>query len=225
MTSSLDNRQALDPAIWLDEHGDYLYRYALLRTRDSSAAEDLVQETLLAAVRSCQKQEQPASERSWLERILRQKLVEHFRRTAKPGESLSAHGEERHELDLFERSGEWRGHWREDRAPVGWPVSATELIEGPEFWQTFDRCLSDLPRRAAIAFTLREIDGLSTEEICELLDMSHGDLCVMLHCSRARLRQALENERFRGQDPHSPKLAGRANHRSGDVASYPSVAA
>ena len=225
MTSSLDSRQALDPAIWLDEHGDYLYRYAFLRTRDSSAAEDLVQETLLAAMRSCQKQEQPAFERSWLQGILRQKLVEHFRRPANPGESHSANGEGQLELDLFERSGEWRGHWREDRAPVGWPVNATELMEVREFWQTFDRCLSDLPRRAAIAFTLREIDGLNTEEICELLDMSHGDLWVMLHCSRAKLRQALENERFRGQDPHPPKLAGRANLRSGDAASYPSVAA
>jgi RNA polymerase sigma-70 factor (ECF subfamily) len=201
MTITPDSMQSPNPTEWLDDHGDYLYRYALMRTRDSSVAEDLVQETLLEAMRSCEKQVDPASERAWLERILRNKLVVHSRRIAKPVDSHSTHGDERFELDLFETSGEWTGHWREDKAPVGWPV---DTLRTQEFWQTFDSCLSDLPRRAGIAFTLREMDGLGAEEICEMLDISPGELYILLHCVRAKLRQALENGWFRGND-HDPR--------------------
>ena len=225
MPTNLDTRQALDPVVLLDEHGDSLYRFALLRTRDSAIAEDLVQETLLAAVPGCDKPADLDSERRWLEGILRQKLREYFLCNSALSKSDSAAEKDPLELDLFEKSGEWIGHWREDQAPVGWPLKATDLVQAGAFWQTFDHCIADLPRRAVIAFTLREIDGLSTEEVCDLLALSQGDLWVMLHCVRAKLRQALEQEWFRGRDRYSSKLAGMAGQPSRDAANYPSFAA
>ena len=225
MPTNLDTRQALDPVVLLDEHGDYLYRFALLLTRDSAIAEDLVQETLLSAMRGCERPADQASERRWLEGILRQRLSEHFRLNATLSKSDSANEKEHLELDFFEKSGEWTGHWREDQAPVGWRLEATDLIQAQAFWQTFDHSLADLPRRAVIAFTLREIDGLGTEEVCELLGLKQRDLWVMLHCVRAKLRQALEQEWFRDRDCCSSKPPGIAGQLSRDAANYPSVAA
>lgn len=225
MAIKLDFSQSLDPVVLLDGHGDYLYRYALLRTREAAIAEELVQETLLAAVRDGSKSADRASERGWLAGLLRQKLRDHFRRSSSPGEPDSVPGNDPLKLDLFETSGEWIGHWRHDQAPVSWEVKTTDPVQSGAFWQAFNRCLADLPRRAVIAFTLREIDGLSSEEICELLSLSQGDLWVMLHCVRAKLRQALAQECFRGQDPRPAKLTGMDVQSLRDAANYPSVAA
>src|SRR5882672_4854524 len=65
---------------WVGEHGDCLYRYALARVRKPEVAEDLVQETFLAAVRGYEKFGGRSSERSWLVGILKNKIVDHFRK-------------------------------------------------------------------------------------------------------------------------------------------------
>ena len=69
-----------DPLRWVDEHGDCLYRYALVRVRTPEVAEDLVQETLLVAVRSQDKFAGRSSQRSWLVGILKNKIVDHYRK-------------------------------------------------------------------------------------------------------------------------------------------------
>ena len=71
---------AAHPDRWVDEHGDCLYRYALLRVRRAEVAEDLVQETLLAAVRTVADFAGRSSERSWLVGILKNKVCDHFRK-------------------------------------------------------------------------------------------------------------------------------------------------
>jgi DNA-directed RNA polymerase specialized sigma24 family protein len=106
-------------------------------------------------------------------------------------------------LNWFESEGAWRGHWHEDQAPVSWPVDAVRLLESREFLETLDRCLARLSPQMAIAFTLREIEGMNSEEICEVLNITPNNLWVILHRSRAKLRHFLELEWFRGHKPAS----------------------
>ncbi|HEY2961338.1 MAG TPA: sigma-70 family RNA polymerase sigma factor [Pyrinomonadaceae bacterium] len=209
MTTSPDIRPCLDPTDWLGEHGDYLYRYALMRVRDTAAAEDLLQETLLAAMGSYQAHEGRSSERTWLIGIMRHKVVDYFRRLARTPEFQMSNEAGRDDLDWFENQGPWRGHWREDQAPIRWPVDAVKLLESREFWEIFDRGLALLSPQMAIAFTLREIDGLSSEEICEILDVTPNNLWVILHRGRAKLRHFLETEWFCGHNP--APTSGRKN--------------
>ena len=86
MKTNPDITPTLDPTDWLGEHGNYLYRYALVRVRDSAVAEDLLQETLLAAMGSYQSHEGRSSERTWLVGIMRHKVVDYFRRIARTRE-------------------------------------------------------------------------------------------------------------------------------------------
>ena len=72
-----------DPQGWLDLHGDYLYRFALLRTREASIAEEMVQETFLAALQARGRFAGQSTERSWLVGILKHKIVDHFRKVAR----------------------------------------------------------------------------------------------------------------------------------------------
>ena len=208
MNTFPDRKLSLDPTDWLREYGDYLYRYALVRVRDVAAAEDLLQETLLAAMGSYQAHEGRSSERTWLVGIMNHKVVDYFRRLARTSEFQILNEEGRDEIGWFESEGTWRGHWREDQAPISWPVEAVKMLESREFWETFDRGLARLSPQMAIAFTLREIDGLSSEEICEILDVTPNNLWVILHRGRTKLRHFLEAEWFRG---HPAPTSGRKN--------------
>ncbi|MCZ6565426.1 MAG: sigma-70 family RNA polymerase sigma factor, partial [Gammaproteobacteria bacterium] len=72
-----------DPSVWLDEHGDALYKYAFMRVRNEATAEDLVQETLLAAIQAIKTYQGQSSERTWLIGILKHKLMDYFRKAAR----------------------------------------------------------------------------------------------------------------------------------------------
>ncbi|MDQ3804212.1 MAG: sigma-70 family RNA polymerase sigma factor [Acidobacteriota bacterium] len=190
---------AVDPSLWVDQHGDYLYRFALLRLRDPSAAEDVVQETLLAALQARGRFAGRGSERTWLTGILKHKIIDHFRRAARThqpdgaGESWMEHGE------MFQQSGEWVGHWDFDNKadPVEWKADPETALERSEFREALGRCLSGLPERVARAFTLREVEGMAGEEICDVLGVTANNLWVMLHRARAQLRHCLEMGWFR----------------------------
>src|SRR5437667_12573881 len=77
------SENASKPSDWLDLHGDYLYRYAMLRVRDASAAEDAAQETLLAALQSYDKYEGRGCERTGLVGILKHDVIHQFRKLAR----------------------------------------------------------------------------------------------------------------------------------------------
>jgi RNA polymerase sigma-70 factor (ECF subfamily) len=184
-------RPLSDPNTWLDAHGDALYRFALQRVRDRTLAEDLVQDTLLAALRARASFAAQASERTWLIAILKNKIIDHFRRSAReaplpehlaPDEAVEA---------MFQAESD--DHWAEP--PSAWPRPDTAL-EQAEFWRVFQNCLEDLPPRQAQAFALSEIDGLSTDELCKLFGASTSNVWVLLHRARLRLRECLETHWF-----------------------------
>lgn len=187
-----------DPGVWVDEHGDYLYKYAMFRMRDASAAEDAVQETFLAAIRAYQKFEGRGSERTWLVGILKHKIIDHFRKSVREapiGETTDEDGPEH--AEFFNRTERWENHWDVNYAPTEWRSTPEELVEQTDFWKVFNDCLSPLPARTASAFTFREVDGLSSEEICELLSISVNNLWVILHRARLHLRNCLEMNWFK----------------------------
>ena len=179
-----------DPATWLDLHGDSLYRFALLRVRNPTTAEDLVQETLLAAWRAQDGFAGQSAERTWLIAILKNKLIDHFRRTSRET-PLPDMADTDDAIDaLFAKHND---HWVSP--PSAW-ASPDDALEQTEFWQVFQDCLASLPARQAQAFTLTEVDGLSTEELCKALAAQPSNVWVMLHRARLRLRECLEQRWF-----------------------------
>ncbi len=185
----------VNPESWVDAHGDYLFGFALLRVRNRDLAEELVQETFLAALKSYKNFAQQSSERTWLVGILKHKIVDHFRRASRERPvadfEVSADDDE-----AFRKSGEWADHWTAEAGPKEWSADPSQLVEQKEFWDIFNRCLSQLPPRLAEAFALREIDGLSSEEVCAVLNVTPNNLWVMLHRARALLRRGLEASWF-----------------------------
>ena len=186
-------RPSPDPGAWVDEHGDYLFRYAMFRLRETTTAEDAVQETLLAALQAYDTYAGRGSERAWLTGILKHKLTDHFRRLGRETPLSQIGGEEFEHGEYFRPPGdEWEGHWAVGYTPSEWCETPESLAEQGEFFRVLDDCLSPLPARVSGAFVLREVDGLGTEEICRTFGVSANNLWVMLHRARLHLRRCLE---------------------------------
>jgi len=182
-----------DPAGWVDAHGDALFRYAWIRVRDRSLAEDMVQEALLAAFRGRDSFSGRSAERTWLVGILKHKIADHFRRKAREGLQDEPFLQENLGRGPFDESGHWAP------GPADWGTDPADLARQAEFLEHLRRCLSDLPASQASAFTLREVDGMGTGEICKILEVSETNLWVILHRARMRLRACLETNWFGGK--------------------------
>ncbi len=184
----------LDPAQWVERHGNALYRFALARLRDPSQAENVVQETFLAALKGRDSFRGASSERTWLIGILKRKVIDHFRQTGRerPLEPREG-GVEAHET-MFDD----RGHWRNELGD--WGDKPDIAVQQTQFWRVLQNCLDGIPDRQARAFVLREMDGLDSDELCKLLDVTETNLWVMLHRARVRLRRCIDENWFQ-DDP------------------------
>jgi RNA polymerase sigma-70 factor (ECF subfamily) len=176
-------------AAWLDALGDSVLAYARRRVENDQVAEDLVQETFVAALQNFEQFAGRSSPKTWLIAILRNKLIAYYRHRG------------RHRgmpLDQNATTGDFdqRGIWQ---VPVGpWPHRPDQVLEQREFWQAFDDCLSKLPAAAAEVFVLRVLDGMDSENICNALEISSSNLAVRLHRARMALRNCLEKNWFGG---------------------------
>jgi RNA polymerase sigma-70 factor (ECF subfamily) len=177
----------VNPDSWVDQHGDCLYRYALIRVRNPEVAEDLVQETLFAALRASANFRGTASERSWLYGILKNKTIDYFRKLAQEVEFTDLEFLEEEMSHKFIDQG-----WDHKLGPTEWKPEPEAALDRKEFWETFRGCLDKLPPRVADVFVLRELEQMDTAQICEALRVSQNNLWVMLHRARMALRECLE---------------------------------
>lgn len=175
---------------WVDAHGDALFRYARARVRQQHAAEDLVQDTFVAAIERRDSFRGDSSELTWLIGILRHKVLDHLRKQGR--EQPASDAEDAVVAELFDD----RGMWRKRPGPGAWRVDTDSLIEREEFWQAFERCVDRLPDRQAKAFALKEVDDTDAEQVCKVLGISSTNLWVTLHRARTRLRDCLEKTWF-----------------------------
>jgi RNA polymerase sigma-70 factor (ECF subfamily) len=175
-----------DPETWLDEYGDALYRFALARIKDPSVAEDLVQETFLAGLGARKNFKGRSTTKTWLIAILKHKIIDHIRKKSREQDSDKLESL----ADGIDINFTGRGDWR--TRPTKWVKNPIKLYEQKEFMDVLYRCLGELPIRQSEAFILREMDGLSTEEICKELNITATNSWVILYRARMLLRQCLE---------------------------------
>ncbi|GMU84242.1 MAG: RNA polymerase sigma factor [Planctomycetota bacterium] len=176
-----------DPRAWLQRHGDALYAYALTRTADPAAAEDLVQDTLLAAWEARSRFRGDSSERTWLTGILKHKLIDQYRRTAREREESGAD-------PVVGATFSERGLWK--LAPRSWKSAPDAACEAAEFWEVLRQCLEELPPRLVFLFSERELSDVDGADLCKQLDLTPTNFWTLLHRARIRLRGCLEANWF-----------------------------
>ncbi len=180
--------QLSDPQDWVEKHGDYLFRSALLRVRNDVVAEEVVQETFLAALQARERFAGQSSERTWLVGILKHKIMDYFRKSAREQTNPVEDVAQSELPDQFDEGGHWR---RGAAGPKEW-ADPSGALDRQQFWQALRVCLDRLPPRTASVFALREIDEVPSEDICSTMKISKTNLWVMLHRARMQLRRCLE---------------------------------
>lgn len=164
----------------------YLLRYAGLQLRDPHAAEDAVQETLVAALAGEAGFGGRSNLRTWLTGILKHKIVDAIRRTSRESAVLP----DDQALDaLFDE----RGHWIDP--PPAWREPEGSL-EQKQLLRALEECLARLPARTAQVFMMREHLGYETAEICKAAGVTPTHCWVLLYRARAALRECLQANWF-----------------------------
>ncbi len=183
------NTHKLQPDTWVDTYADYLYNYAVSRVSDKEIAQDLVQETFLAGLRSAKNYKGSASERTWLISILKRKVIDHYRKI----NSKKGKAEVRMQYASQEDS---EGDWLEERAADPYSVKELGALENEELGQAIQECIDKLPVKQSKVFTLKTIQGMSTEDICNELGINPSNLWVMIHRARTSLMACLDKNWF-----------------------------
>jgi len=182
-------------AALLDAWSPGMLRVARAYLADEHAAQDVVQEAWLGVLRGIDGFEARASLRTWVYRILVNRAISRGSRDARviPASSLTPTAEDyAPTVDPARfRGGDdpYPGHWRSH--PDRWPTPESELL-ARETRHHLAAALERLPARQRIVVTLRDVEGHSSDHVCEILHISPANQRVLLHRDRAALRAALE---------------------------------
>ncbi|SEL03397.1 sigma-70 family RNA polymerase sigma factor [Halomonas daqiaonensis] len=166
-----------------------LLSFARLHLRHNAQAEDAVQETLMAAIEKDTSFAGRSGYETWVFGILKYKILDAMRAQKRQGIWQPLDDETGDEA--IDRQFQQNGRWREEMRPMGWGEPET-VFENERFWRVFDACMVALPDNIARVFSLRELMGLSTEDICRETGIKENNCWVILHRARLRLRACIE---------------------------------
>ena len=187
-------------AAQVQTHRAYLVRIAQLQLRDSALSEDVVQDTLVAALQGETGFSGKSSLKTWLTGILKHKIADAIRRRARS--PVFASLEEECRIDDFDALFDETGHW--ENPPADWGTDPESQLSQQQFFDVMQLCLENLPPNTARAFMMREVMELDADEICRELTITSNNLWVILYRARMALRECLERRWFA---PAGPRVA------------------
>jgi RNA polymerase sigma-70 factor (TIGR02943 family) len=176
-----------NPQKWLELYGDLLYQYALPRVNDNIVAQDLVQETFLSALKGLDGYKGEASEKNWLFAILKNKIIDHYRKKATEQAIVTMPDLNAVEDDWFNDE----GRWAENKIPKDWHDSESPA-ERKEIQRIINWCKDHLKALQQHVFTLKYMEDLNSDEICKVLNISSSNYWVLIHRARLQMRDCVE---------------------------------
>jgi len=177
----------LNPHQWVKAHADYLYAFAVKRISDTELARDLVQETFLAALEKVHNFQGKSSERTWLTAILKNKIIDVYRKKSS-GFAKEVQHAEHEQQDFFEQD----GHWNPEYAPKSFGIEHVDPLINKEFNHILQKCLQKLPALWMAVFTMKHIDDEETTLICSELKVTPANFWVIIHRTKLNLRACLQ---------------------------------
>lgn len=174
---------------WFENYADSLFNYAIVRVGDRETAKDLIQDTFLSAFQNRESFRGESSEKTWLFSILKNKIIDHYRKIAADKSVSYSQVNDPFELDTcFDAEGEWK----ESAGPVDWGKRANDDYTSKEFQEILLRCLQRLTAQCRVVFSLKYFDELEFEEICKQMAISTSNYWVIMHRAKLMLRRCIE---------------------------------
>jgi len=181
----------------VNKHHGALIRMAMGHVADRNVAEEVVQDTWMAVIESLDRFEGRSSLRTWIFGILIHKAKDRGVRekrhtTFSAFESYDDDQGEAVDPARFQQSGEWAGHWA--LPPQPWDDQTPEkLLANQQAVNAMQRAIDKLPPTLKHVLILRDLEGVESKEVCELLKITETNLYVRLHRARERVRQSVES--------------------------------
>lgn len=173
---------------WVELYTDNLYTWALHKTSKKETAEDLVQDTFMAAVLAFDKFEGKSNPKTWLFAILNNKIVDHYRSSLKKTVVNDAAF-----MDTFFDDVE---HWRAEETPEEWQEDE-HLLDNEAFQNTLNKCMKKLPESWNAAVQSKYLEEKKSELICQELNITMTNYWQVLHRAKLQLRKCLDLNWFK----------------------------
>ena len=177
-----------------------LLRFARIQTGNAETAEDLAQETLLAALRHREQFQGRAQLKTWLFAILKNKITDHPRHKQRHGRIFADTPADTELDELYQSQFRADGHWLPDAVPAH-TAGPEQDLENRQFQAVFQACLYRLPENTARVFMLREIMGWDAPDIQSHCGISAANYYTVMHRAREALRQCLQIKWFNHREP------------------------
>jgi RNA polymerase sigma-70 factor, ECF subfamily len=182
-------------AALVDTYGATMRRLALSICRNAAVADEVVQEAWLGVIRGIDRFEGRSSLKTWLFRILTNTAKTRAQRESRSAPFSSfedeAAGDERSVDPERFQNARYPGHWSDP--PASWREIPDERLLAAETRGVIDSTIDALPDGQRLVIRLRDVEGWSAEEVCNVLDVSESNQRVLLHRARSKVRAALED--------------------------------
>ncbi|MBA3665409.1 MAG: sigma-70 family RNA polymerase sigma factor [Bacteroidetes bacterium] len=185
------NNNTLDPKKWVEKYSDYLYNFACYRVNDKDLAEDLVQDTFLSGLGGSANFKGQASEKTWLVSILKNKIIDHYKKASTRNESplqLSTYDAPSYDYYFNKQK---KCEWQKDHMPKDWDQPQLQP-ETKEFYKILQDCLSTLPPKWKGVFTMSLLDDNDSAEVCKEFKLTSSNFWVIMHRAKLQIRECLE---------------------------------
>jgi RNA polymerase sigma-70 factor (ECF subfamily) len=182
----LDHIQSLNPNSWVANYSDELFGFAFIRVSDEETARDLIQDTFLSALRNRESFKGEISEKNWLYLILKNKIIDHYRKNSKTPKVRIDNDD--NEDEFFDES----GHWKKDALPNPFNQAVNSQQHSFEFYEILEKCKRKLNEIQINLFSMKFLDEMESEEICKELEISSSNYWVLIHRIKLKIRKCIE---------------------------------
>lgn len=176
---------------WVKDFADYLFHYAHQRVDDVELSNDLVQDTFLSALESRDKFEGRSSELTWLRAILKNKIIDHYRKQSSGlNKIIVSVPESKEEAQSFFDD---NGIWKDEFAPKPFHSRPDDKLLAREFYKVLELCMKRLPALWSAVFTMKHIDEEESSVICQAMKITNANYWVIIHRAKLNLRDCFQN--------------------------------
>ena len=182
----MKSTNSLNPRNWVEKYSDELFGFAFIRVSDEETARDLIQDTFLSALKNLGTFKGEISEKNWLYFILKNKIIDHYRKNSRA--PLTRIDDQENEDEFFDES----GHWKKEALPNPFNQAVNNQQHSFEFYEILEKCKRKLNELQLNLFSMKFLDEIDSEEICKELEISSSNYWVLIHRIKLKIRKCIE---------------------------------
>lgn len=181
---------------WVNQYTDSLYNWAFMKVDHAQTAEDLVQETFLAAHKAIDKFQNKSQPKTWLLSILKNKIADHYRKQYKMQLVNESEISKEGSSDVLDKFFDAGGGWKKDMRPGEWESNETHLLDNYDFLEVLKGCMQGLNKNSFLALQYKFLDEKDSKLICQELEITPSNFWQILHRAKIQVRGCIDKNWF-----------------------------